>query len=214
MKAKRARPKAEAGPRVVQRNVVVGLEALEIARGHDGLLRGAPEPVFVVALCERVNGQLATAERAIVRFPGPTAIPGTVKLPAATPLRHRRKVKDDDVLLVFVCALEEDAGTGVARIYELLAEPEVLLAYGSEEAAPDPRGLPAVLPARPWPSAPRVAVDVVHEGASLAELAAGDDLIGAFVVGLPAGETSVRLRFLDRARRNDWTLPLRIVSKP
>ena len=75
MSRRRAKPKR---PTLDRRVVRVDIESLEIAKGHDGFLRGAPEPVIVAGLYTRGAGPVALIARSVIRFDQPERIPSAV----------------------------------------------------------------------------------------------------------------------------------------
>lgn len=195
----RARRRAQAQKRPTLEGRVVRLELgeLEIARGDDGFLRGAPEPVLVAGLYVVGEG-VALLTRQVVRFARPAEIPTTVIPEGAHELRSERYVAPGERFFGLVCALEEDDGRGVRRAYELLDEPGSLLCFRLDAREPEP--VPLAVAASAAATRP---VELLASGRPLADEVEGDDLVGAALVGMGRTWTTHRVRFA--ARGNDWT---------
>ena len=200
------RRKRKLGPSTVQ----LGLDALEIARGHDGLLRGHPEPVVV--LCVYAVGAggatcvLRHVERFLVKRPPPTIVAPREK----AALRHRFTDPKSPCVLVVAAALDEDRGDGVEEVFARMGEPEELSLFTLGEIIPEPR---------PAHTAALALVEQtgVHEvqllfGRELASRAVGgDEWIGACALATRRAKRvreRLRLPFRAKDERNDWTLVL------
>ncbi len=53
----------------------MSVHSLEVARGHDGFLRGDPEPVVIAALYAAIPGEMSLVGRALSRFDAPRPFP-------------------------------------------------------------------------------------------------------------------------------------------
>jgi hypothetical protein len=191
-----------------QRVVRIDLEALEIAQGHDGFLRGEPEPVIVVGLYSRLAGKTTVIARGVVRFARPDRIPTSVPPDAARCAEHElkaeRHVAPSEEFFAILCALEEDNGAGVRRAYELLGDPETLLCYRSE-GEPDPVSI--ALPSPLGIASGAFAIELLAGDRPVAEEVKGDDWVGSAFVALESAWSSHRPRF--RSEKNDWTALVR-----
>ncbi len=211
-KKHRQRPIAVADSDTPRRSIRLTVETLEVARGHDGFLRGKPEPVLLIA-AYRANG-LAPAllvGRILVRAEVKSDMPCNVAL-GEQQLHYDARFAVTERIVVLVIAVEEDSGDGVQALYTALETPEQLLLYSAGDSVPAPRSL------SDWagndcsaPAAPTV--EVLSASTRLEELASSDKYISAaaFSVSTQARTDEVwRLPFVSRDARNDWTLVLRM----
>ena len=191
-----------------RRTVTVSLTTLELARGHDGLFRGRPEPVIVIGALLVDELESRVIGRAAVPFAVEGAYPVVSPAPAGASIRLRARIRDRGRVVVVAAAIERDAGDGVAAVYAALADPGALSAWFVDAQVPEPRGLvelgtaasasPTAGPAR-----------LIFGGCHLADLVRGDDWVGAGVAVVDVAGSSpgerLRLRFVDADGRNDWT---------
>lgn len=187
-----------------RRALAVEVVSLEIAAGHDGLLRGKPEPVLLVAALW-VGATARTLGRAVVRF-GPIGRYPCVAEPDR-PTSISGRAPSDGRLVVLALALEEDTSTDVARVYGLLESVEPLSFWVSGADVPAPVPLSA-LPLAPRGAEPiALAVHVLEGARDLGDRCRGDALLGAWAAGVPddGGTHELRLRFRSADGKNDWT---------
>lgn len=177
------------------------IEALEMARGHDGLLRGSPEPVVLLAAFHPDGGPQAIA-RSIARFAPRGAYPLTAA-PSA-PVRLEGEVRappaGQGVLRVVLAAiaLEEDGGGDVADAYAALGDGRALSVWSEESVDPTPIVSVTEAGVR--------RVHVLRDGADLRDRCRDDELIGAAVAVVGArGGHRLRLPFVSGDGLNDWT---------
>jgi hypothetical protein len=139
-KARPARPgtASAADSDTPRRKVRMSLEALEVTRGHDGLLRGKPEAALLVA-AYRTNGLLPASllARALVRVQPKSELPCSVSLEQRE-LRYDARFAATERIAVLVFALEEDSGDGVAALYAALETSGQFLLYSAAESVPSP----------------------------------------------------------------------------
>jgi hypothetical protein len=188
------------------------LQTLEVARGHDGFLRGKPEPVLLVA-AYRTNGSspASLVGRLLLRARITTDMPCSVEL-GERELRYDARFALAERLLLLVFSVEENGGDGVAALYAAFENPGRLLLYAASESVPSPLSLEewATRESRA-PAAP--AVEVLLAGESLEKLAHSDQFIAASAFSVPAHarcDEAWRLQFVGRDERNDWTLLARL----
>ncbi|NUQ76157.1 MAG: hypothetical protein HUU21_21675 [Polyangiaceae bacterium] len=195
------------------------LFALELAAGHDGLLRGMPEPVILLGAFLLANARALPLGRSLVRLNQPSGrFPTTVTPPEPAVLRAKGRATASARIAVLAIAVEEDAGDDVARIYGHLAEGKNVRVWNHEDAVPAPAALsellagpdshvpPIVAPALlPHPVASRVGV--VVDGADLRDLCQADELVGAslFLIPTTRQEEGYRVHFTSSDKKNDWT---------
>ncbi len=208
----RPTPAAVAESDTPRRTLRLALETLEIARGHDGFLRGEPEPALLVA-AYRVGGTapLSLVGRLLVRAQPKSQIPCHVEL-GQSEIHYDARFGVAERIVVLGLAVEEDSGEGVQALYAAFETPEQLLLYDALEAEPTPRTLGdwsrdgcAAPAARP--------VEVLLGASSLEKLAPSDDYVAAAALSVTAQircDEVWRLPFVARDQRNDWTLVLRL----
>jgi len=211
-KKTRPKPSSPADSDMPRRRARVILETLEVTRGHDGFLRGKPEPVLLVA-AYRTNGVLPASlvSRLLLRARIEQDMPCRVEL-AQRELRYDARFADEERLLLLVFAVEENGGEGVASLYAAFENPGQLLIYDASEAIPNPRTLEEW--AKSECSAPCARpIEVLLAGSALAEVTDSDQFIAASAFSVFAqarSDEAWRLPFLARDARNDWTLLLRM----
>jgi hypothetical protein len=176
-------------------------KALEIARGHDGLLQGKPEPVVALGLYVVDTAGARLAARGLVRFAPMGTIPATVAPVPSAIVDGGRLPKGAKGWVALAVALEEDRGDDVRRLYAALERPGDLHCVADDGAAE--HSLADAL-AR---TAPRP-VHLLVDGADAASTCASDDWVGAAIAAFPArgaDRAPLRLHFSSGDRRNDWT---------
>ncbi len=187
---------------------VVGLE---IARGHDGLLRGDPEPVVVVGAYLLNPPYVQVVGRSLHRFQAHIPFPSTATTKdRSLPAGSIQMPKGAPRWVVLALALEEDGGLDVQRAFGALEHHAALSVWASEERDVEPYGL-STIPATPTWFLPR-AVQLQVDGAPFAGTCRSDKWIGAVCWMLegrePPDRARYRLPFLAEDRRNDWTAVL------
>jgi hypothetical protein len=189
-----------------RRKLRVDLEHVVLERGHDGFLRGYPEPVLLTAAYAVGEGgaKLLGRNRCALKVTQP--FPCTVELAATihdtkAPTRSKR-------LVLLGLAVESDRGSDVERLHQGLEQVESwqVRAGDSRLSPPFAIGELALLPPHRPPWAP--AVSVTLGGIDPRELCKVDDWIGACLVAIDAESPSRerwRMRFVSANARNDWT---------
>lgn len=185
------------------------LEVLEIARGHDGLLRGRPEPVVV--LCAFLVGEEACecVLRHVERFTLEGSPPTAARPSGEAKLKHRFSKEASRRLLVVAAALERDAGDGVEEVFARLSRAESLSLFTTDDVVPAPQL--AFVAARSLDERGGVhAVHLLLEGEEAGTVCRGDEWIGAaaFAVEREGKARHFRLPFRSADGKNDWTLVL------
>ena len=192
------------------------LKALELARGHDGGLRGAPEPALLFAVyAVPETGEPQLLARALERVPCRGACPRTVEL-ERTVLRAAAPREQVERLLLVVFALEEDAGSDLAELYGALERPEQFTIFPPGPRVPEAVTLEDLLRVAPVEPPRAEPVCVLRHGVDLCELRR-DDWVGAALLRVrPARGAEARLwrvPFVAADGRNDWTAVLRVLAR-
>lgn len=183
------------------------LDSLEIARGHDGLLRGRPEPAVLLAMFGCAPGHAALLDRRVVRFRSPGAIPCTLR-PAETVVMAPMLAPTDTHALVIAIGVEVDGGGDVERLFGALEHAERWTAWEAD-AVDAPRHLEEVATT----CAQRTRRVHLLLGGVAIEDGRSDDVVGASVTSLEAGVRSrrdARFAMLSPDARNDWTSLARV----
>ena len=211
-KRRRPGPRAAGDSDTPRRTVRLSLQSLEVARGHDGFLRGKPEPVLLVAAYRTGGKQAASLVGRLLlraRLAGP--------IPCNTPLvqqelHYDARFAPTESIVVLALAIEENSGQGVQALYAALETPGRFVLYDARVPVPVPRALeewggvecaaPAAQP-----------VEVLLGDASLEQWAGSDEYIAAAALSVSTQARSDevwRLPFIARDARNDWTLIVRL----
>lgn len=188
------------------------LESIEFTRGHDGFLRGKPEPEILFALyaISTDSAVLLQRNRRPVAVNG--AYPTTTELPNKLMLNSR--VPSGCRRLALLClALEHDSGEDINTIYAGLVEDAAWQVRACDSALAAPFSLPELLFLQPTPAPAALPVELKLRGDRLEDLCQKDDWVGAGLLLLD-GETDIRdlwrLRILSSSQRNDWTLKIEV----
>jgi hypothetical protein len=190
------------------------VDALEIARGHDGLLRGHPDPVLIVGAYWHDGTMARTFGRTLHKFVVTKSAPcralTDVRLLPSCALPRGAS----GTYVVLVLAVEENDGQGVGELFAAVERPNLLQVSSLERTDIDTFNLAAIPRIRDW-SVP-VAVHLLAGGAPASSLCKSDTLIGACAfwmpARLPAQPASYRVPFRSEDRKNDWTALLTIAS--
>ena len=215
-KKRSSRPTNAATSDGSRRSVRLALDCLEVTRGHDGFLRGKPEPTLLIAAYRACGAHpLALVGRLLVRARLDCDIPCSVAL-GEQELHYDASFGEGERIVVLVLAVEEDSGAGVRALYAALETPDRFLLYDAASSEPAPRDLAE------WGKARCLAptaqpVEVLLGETSLMNLASSDDYVSAaaFSVGTHTHCDEVwRLPFIAPDARNDWTLVARLRIGP
>jgi hypothetical protein len=184
------------------------IDKLEIARGHDGFLRGGPDPVLIAAIYAAIAKEIRLVGRSLHKFESKTEFPTEVK-PDVVELPSVVIQADAAPRFLFLAImLEEDGGKDVQRLYGAVEHQSMLSAWAMEQTEVDPAPLAAIATTPSFQSPTRV--DLLLEGQPVANTCKSDKWIGAVCCALPArspaGRSLYRFPFLAPNRKNDWTL--------
>ncbi|HEY1960473.1 MAG TPA: hypothetical protein VGH28_32910 [Polyangiaceae bacterium] len=187
------------------------VEKLEIARGHDGLFRGGPDPVLLVGVYGAFGGVARLLGRTLHRFPSKTDFPTEVT-PDRADLPAVLVESGELHFVVLAIALEEDGGGDVQRIFGTLDHPEVIAIWSTDRSDVEPFAVGA-FPHDVAHAVPN-AIEIVIDGQTASNACKSDKWIGARAWSLearaPATSSLYRAPFLAPNRKNDWTAVLTI----
>jgi hypothetical protein len=214
-KKERQKDKKKVPPAQGWATASVDLASVEFACGHDGLLRGAPEPVIIAGIYQIVDQAAELVGRGLVRLRPTGSFPSTLAWDDTTPLMAgRTRTRPGDLLVLLACALEADAGDDIEALYADLSDSgafRVWPADGLDAVVPAPVTLVEVSPSEAAPLVPRV--HVIRRGVDLRDGCPADDFVGACAVAVAAArgvDHAFRLRFVSPDGLNDWTAVARL----
>lgn len=187
------------------RRVRVSPGPLDIALGHDGLLRGHPEPVVLLALY-RLGREPALVGRAAIRYRPIEKLPGPVRPLESSALRWESYGVAEDSFALLAVAVEEDSGRDIGALYAELAGPEDILLWPSGDGDALPAHLEEIQAEALTP------VELKIAGRFPADWFGADDFVAAAAAQVPGRRVRRELRSRARSRdgRNDWWLALEI----
>ncbi len=208
MSKKRRRQRKD---REQRRSLLITIESLEVVRGHDGFLRGKPEPVMMVAAYRALPSSVSLVGRLLLK-PRLVRDPPCKLVLEGVELRYDTRPRELERFVLLALAVEQDSGEGVTALYETLEVPQALALWSLGEEVPAPRALGEWAPsvnAAPDAQPIELLVNARHAR----EVSASDDYISACALSLPIGERHDelwRLPFADEDGGNDWTATLRV----
>lgn len=204
--------------RILTWSLSVDLKVLEMTWGHDGPMRGSPEPVvlFAAYLVAKTGApRVKPLGRAIARFAADGPFPSSMQPSAPATITAKLRATNHDRVLVLAVALEEDSGSDVRRVHALFEESARLRFWESDarEPAPVAIGESLVLPTSLPPFATRV--HLMCDEDDLRDSCGGDDWIGAHavVVEPSRSEETFRAQFVSADGKNDWTAMLHVAVR-
>jgi len=186
----------------------IEVQELEIARGHDGLLRGAPEPVLILAAYLVDEAAVRTLGRTLHRFaprkPFPSRVAPDQVLSIAVDITHHAPIH----VVVLALALEQDSSRGVQAAFGAVEHHGALTLWQSSSPDPTPMTIGEMTgddEAWHYPAP----VHVLAANRDMAALCDGDKWIaGVAWVMRPSTSPSrglFRLPFQSADQLNDWT---------
>jgi hypothetical protein len=209
--ARKQEPRKET-PRLGTLRVV--LERMELARGHDGLLRGGVEPRLLLAAFLMRKGKPALLGRSITSAGTVKSYPHQSEIHEQVLFVGLPKRGEPGAVTLLCLVLEEDSGRDLEALFSDVAAPTRFVSYDVHSTVPEPVTLAAMM-ARPSTQAPHAeSIQLLRDGRPLEEALKHDDWIAASVIRLEATQVSTGSRWSVEARshdqRNDWTLWLHI----
>lgn len=186
---------------------------LEVAKGHDGWLRGAPEPALTLGLYRIDDEEVRLLGRFLYRFERPSSIPAKVAPREPSKEWVVQRLAKTTRLALLVLAAEEDNGRGLQHLYAELEHGASVLAWTESGEAAEPLHLHELTVAAKLPPARAHRVHLMFEDRDPSVRLAGDDWVDANILwtaNLP-GSRRYRLHFVSPDGRNDWTAELDLV---
>lgn len=190
----------------------VALNHLEIAKGHDGLMRGAPEPVILLAAYMLESAGARLLARTIYRVDAPKKFPCKVEPREQDILTAYYKPTRPGAVLLLGLAVEEDNSTGVSSLFADLEKADSLSLWPQFFDVPEPLDLAELLFVSDAWQQPR-RVDIMYNNQFLSERCTGDKWIGACAFVAPIEHRRadvVRMHFVSADERNDWSAQLSV----
>jgi hypothetical protein len=193
-----------------KQSVYVFVNALEMARGYDGLLRQTPEPVLVIGAYAVAGGRVLLVERRVVRFQAPNDFPGTVRPICDSTIDARFAHESQAALVLLVIALEEDGGEDIQRAFGCLERHDTLSLWDASARDVVPMHLHECVAHQAF-DRPR-AVHLMFDAREASRDATSDKWIGAAICVLQRRgiDRLQRFPFLSADERNDWTALLSV----
>lgn len=193
------------------RRLVLTLEAVEMARGHDGPLRGAPEPCLVVGAFFAGGGRAVTIGRNLTRWTAPDGYPARLELGREL-MRTRAHLggqADGGAFVLLAFALEEDGEQDVQSLYADLEHPERFAVWDAHSAVVELHSLEELANLPPSVPPKAESVRVLRRGVDLTASVTNDDFVGSLLIRVghqpESRVTEWRFRFRSSDGRNDWT---------
>ena len=218
-KTKRVKRDASSLPPTRHGALSILIPKLTVAKGHDGFMRGSPEPTLLVGafLNDAGGATERTLVRGLWRFASPRSMPSDVATAGEHQVRTDIFVTRPASIVLLAVAFEEDAGRDVAEVFSAMETAARLHVWREDEPAPHPLNL-----AELWlgnadlgPAAfdHPTRVNVHLDGKDLKRNCKSDDYVDALAVVLSANRThrrDLRFHFRTHDGRNDWTAVMEI----
>ncbi len=124
--------------------LAVSLPRLTIAKGHDGLFRGSPEPTLLVGVFLTDEGPrpARTIARGIWRFQSPSSYPSEVATKGDGKVKAELVVARPGHVAVLAVAVEEDAGSDIRDIFAAMEDAARFERWRCDDKIPTPLELP------------------------------------------------------------------------
>jgi len=182
----------------------IEIKHLELARGHDGFLRGAPEPVLIVGAYLVEEDQVRVLARSVCRVPTPGRIPSTVVPTEPEIVARWVHYQPPARVALLVLAIEEDGGDDVQSLYAALERHGELSVWPQSDTVPSPQALHEL-------ALGQARVNVLIDDSDMSQSCASDEWVDAATLVVPAQSPQVlsrRLHLISADGRNDWTAEL------
>lgn len=188
-------------------NLRLRMLPLELARGHDGFLRGMPEPVVILGIYCDDTSATRLVGRFIYRFRRPGRFP--CKVPTLEPSAEEQLVLHNlpARFTIVALAVEEDSGDGVQMLFAGLERGDQLVVWTDDTATATPLHLDE-LPLDWQGAAAGHRLHLMLDGNEPEQGLRGDDWVAANILVTDDAlrkRQRIRLRFVSADARNDWT---------
>ena len=214
-KAATRKKRSPGAPALRSFSVRLDVAAVEMAAGHDGLLRGMPEPALLLGLYRVGGGPAVLVGRGQIVLQPTGAFPLVVEPPSADRelVRTRISLGTDQCLAILVVALEVDGGRDLARIYAGLQDLAAIRLWEGETVLPSP--VPIDEMALRAPTSPALVVQAILGEEDLGRTCRDDELVGVCLATRPrrALTEHVRFPFKSADGRNDWTAVVHVAVR-
>jgi quinol monooxygenase YgiN len=188
--------------------LVVRLDALELAKAHDGLFSGDPDPCILVGAYALQGQRQCVLGRSLLRIRVTKDAPCVVEKPGVALDIPVRMQPLPSRIVVLAVALEESDGRGVQRAYQELEWVEELQLWRTDTIEPHPVPMMELLAVAPEQRNECESVEVLARGEPLSSLVQGDTWVGASVLSFTPSEAEssihVRFHFAADPTENDW----------
>lgn len=182
------------------------VESLELTKAHDGIFRGLPEPVILIAIyrVDESGTQLLRSEKLAFKV--------TTESPEPLPWTHspwQHEIPEGGHLATLLIGIEEDSGDDIVRVEAALQSPESLQLWRLDE---EPRVRVTFAEANAADDAISPSpVDVENPRGAFSVSCAWDKWVGAclWVEAAPHEESVREARLHQRFKGNDWTMRVR-----
>lgn len=180
-----------------------------MARGHDGLFRGAPEPVVLIATYAVANEKSALLGRDLVAFSSKSRCPSFAK----GELSRSYSVANAGHFVVLVVALEEDSGEDIQRVYGALESTTSSHVWSHEHANPSPSSLALLADDGSWTMPQRCELE--DDTGPFSSSCHRDKWVGvsAWVTDVTHPRVDLRFHVRSEDRKNDWTVLLSVIHE-
>ena len=207
---KRRRDRRDRDERRYRGRLGLWLGDMERGRGYDGVLRGKPEPVVLLAAFDCTDGTPRPVHQHLVRFYRPHRIPGRVEAKKQERHLSRTPLPRGANLALLAIAMEEDNGQGILNLYSVLRDHQQLIAWPTNQPDHFPCPLPAYAVGL---GAEGVQTELMIDNDTLGDLCKGDNYVGTSVFFRRVDDRIkdvVTCRIVTEDRRNDWHLKLQL----
>lgn len=199
---------------IVRTRIRINFEQLELAKGHDGLLRGKPEPALILGVYLVEGERTRLLSRTIMHFGTVNKrFPCTVKRFHSLLPNRAYEHRTHAHFVVLAMAIEEDSGDDVQHLYAILDRTHSITVWSPEAVMPTPRNIHELpLDDQNWWTPYRVHIMV--DGHTVSEQCRSDDWVDASLTVISTEIQQVRghrMHFRSSDDRNDWTAALSVV---
>ncbi len=190
--------------------IKLAVEQLELARGHDGLLRGMPEPTMILGIFGLLGTQVRLLGRYLYQFDRPDGFPTKVAPQEASQESVVASLEPGARLALMALAVERDSGRGLQRLFAQLEHGDTVMAWSDAGPVPMPTPLPELCVADRMTPDRGHRIHLMFGDRDPSQELSGDDWIDANLLWTAQRRQRHRhrLHFVSADGRNDWTAEL------